>query len=134
MIKNTLRTLPTLLLLAFSGVASASAFQLGEQNASGLGTAYAGSAAIADNASTVFFNPAGMTQLKGVHISGGLVGIGSQIRFRGLNCSSGGDAGGWHGVPNAYLSWQLTPALTAGFAGSFTARLTAALPAALPGA
>ncbi|WP_306605553.1 OmpP1/FadL family transporter [Azonexus sp.] len=114
MIKNTLRTLPTLLLLAFSGVASASAFQLGEQNASGLGTAYAGSAAIADNASTVFFNPAGMTQLKGVHISGGLVGIGSQIRFRGLNGSSGGDAGGWHGVPNAYLSWQLTPALTAG--------------------
>ena len=59
--KMTLRTLPALILIAFSGTASAAAFQLWEQNASGLGTAYAGSAAVADNASTVFFNPAGMT-------------------------------------------------------------------------
>lgn len=114
MIKNTLRPLPMLLLLAFSGAVSASAFQLGEQNASGLGVAYAGSAAIADNASTVFFNPAGMSQLKGIHFSTGLVGVGSHIQFRGANGSSGGDAGGWSIVPNAYLSWQLTPSLTAG--------------------
>jgi len=58
--KMTLRTVPAMLLLAFSGVASAAAFQLWEQNASGLGNAYAGSAAVADNASTIFFNPAGM--------------------------------------------------------------------------
>ena len=47
----SLRTLPALILVAFSGAASAAAFQLWEQNASGLGTAYAGSAAVADNAS-----------------------------------------------------------------------------------
>ena len=44
----SLRTLPALILMAFSGAASAAAFQLWEQNASGLGTAYAGSAAVAD--------------------------------------------------------------------------------------
>ena len=43
--KMTLRVLPALLLAAFSGAASAAAFQLWEQNASGLGNAYAGSAA-----------------------------------------------------------------------------------------
>lgn len=48
----------------FPSSASASGFQLLEQNASGLGNAYAGSAAVADNASTIFYNPAGMTQLK----------------------------------------------------------------------
>ena len=45
--KTTLRVLPALLAAAFSGAASAAAFQLWEQNASGLGTAYAGSAAVA---------------------------------------------------------------------------------------
>ncbi len=50
--------------LAFSASAAlASAFQLLEQNASGLGNAYAGSAAVAEDASTVYFNPAGMALL-----------------------------------------------------------------------
>ena len=38
----------TLLAAAFSGVATASGFQLLEQNASGIGNAYAGSAAVAE--------------------------------------------------------------------------------------
>src|SRR3546814_2340288 len=42
--------------------AHASAFQLTEQNASGLGNGYAGSAAIAENASTIYFNPAGRSE------------------------------------------------------------------------
>ena len=50
-------------LTAMAGQASASGFQLQEQNASGLGNAYAGQAAAAENASTIFFNPAGMTRL-----------------------------------------------------------------------
>jgi len=116
--KMTLRVLPALLLTAFSGVASAAAFQLLEQNASGLGVSYAGSAAIADNASTIFFNPAGMTLLPGRQVSLGVSIIGPSYRFRnrgssgtgllaGLNGGNGGDAGGWAGVPNAFLSWQL---------------------------
>ena len=37
----TMRTVPALLLLAFSGAASAAGFQLWEQNASGIATSYA---------------------------------------------------------------------------------------------
>lgn len=114
--KMTLRTVPALLLIAFSGAASAAAFQLWEQNASGLGTAYAGSAAVADNASTVFFNPAGMTQLTGVQLSAGVAGVGPRYEFRDqTGAPSGGNAGSWAAVPNAYLSWQLTKDLFVGF-------------------
>ncbi|HSG22462.1 MAG TPA: outer membrane protein transport protein, partial [Azonexus sp.] len=118
----TLRTVPALLLAIFSGAASAAAFQLWEQNASGLSTAYAGSAAVADNASTVFFNPAGMTQLPGIQLSAGVTGVGPSYKFNNDgstgpllgNGGNGGDAGRWSAVPNAYVSWQLTPNLFLG--------------------
>jgi long-chain fatty acid transport protein len=114
--KMTLRTVPALLLVAFSGAASAAAFQLLEQNASGLGTAYAGSAAVADNASTVFFNPAGMTQLTGIQLSAGVTGVGPSYQYRSTaGVESGGDAGGWAAVPNAYMSWQMSKDLFVGF-------------------
>ena len=117
--KMTLRIVPAMLLAVFSGAASAAAFQLMEQNASGLGTAYAGSAAVADNASTIFFNPAGMTQLQGVQISLGVAGVGPSYRFdnegtTGASGGNGGDAGSWGAVPNAFLAWGLTRDLTAG--------------------
>jgi len=116
----SLRTLPALLLVAFSGAASASAFQLWEQNASGLGVAYAGSAAVADNASTNFFNPAGLTQLNGFQLSAGVAGVGPSFKFKndgttGVAGGNGGDAGGWSAVPNAYFSWKLAPDWALGF-------------------
>jgi len=117
--KMTLRTVPALLLIAFSGAASASAFQLWEQNASGLGTAYAGSAAVADNASTIFFNPAGMAQLSGFQFSAGVNGVKPSYKFRSDGSvgtgGEGGDAGSWAAVPNGYLSWQVAPDWTLGF-------------------
>lgn len=120
--KMTLRAVPAMMLFAFSGVASAAAFQLLEQNASGLGTAYAGSAAIADNASTIFFNPAGMTQLNGIQISTGVTAVGPSYEFNNKGSSGpllgtggdGGDAGGWAALPNGYLSWQVSPDLFVG--------------------
>src|SRR5574343_2074647 len=112
----TLRTVPALLLVAFSGAASAAAFQLLEQNASGLGTAYAGSAAVADNASTVFFNPAGMTELTGFQLSAGATGVGPSYQYRNnAGVESGGDAGSWAAVPNGYMSWQMSKDLYLGF-------------------
>lgn len=117
-----LRLLPAMLLLAFSSAASASAFQLWEQNASGLGTAYAGSAAIADNASTVFFNPAGMTQLGGFQLSAGITAVKPNFEFSNDGSSvpsnlsgNGGNAGDLAAVPNAYFSMQLTPSVFVGF-------------------
>ena len=57
--------------LGASTVAHSAGFQLLEQNASGLGNAYAGSAANPENASIIYYNPAGMTYLPGFNFSGG---------------------------------------------------------------
>lgn len=117
-----IRCLAVLQLLLTSGLAHAAGFQLLEQNASGLGNAYAGSAAVAENAATVFFNPAGMTRLETTEFSAGVTPIltsfkfhnnGSSIGFLG-NAGEGGDAGGWAFVPNAYLSHAMTPDLFVG--------------------
>ncbi len=110
----TLRLIPALLAVAFSGAASASGFQLmGEQSASGLGNAGAGSAAVAENAGTIFYNPAGMTELGRGSVSAGLVAVKTSFEFNndgsitpGLT-GDGGNGGNWGVVPNAYGSWQL---------------------------
>lgn len=52
-------------LTSLSGLANAGGFGLNEHGASGLGNAYAGSAAVAVDSSTLWFNPAGMLQLTG---------------------------------------------------------------------
>lgn len=114
MFMNKIKTLPAMLLLALgTGSAMAGGFQSMEQNASGLGVAYAGSAAIADNASTVFYNPAGMTRLQGMNVSLGVAGEYQRYDFNNDNSSvaggNGGNAGGWQALPNAYLSWAVTP-------------------------
>jgi hypothetical protein len=107
--------IPAVLLAALSGTAAASGFQLLEQG-SGLGNAYAGSAAKANDASTIFWNPAGMTQLQAREVSGGLTAVrpsfkfddkGSQVGDLNARVGDGGDAGGWGYIPNGYLSWAL---------------------------
>ncbi len=55
----------SLLFLGSSGSAFGAGFALIEVNATGQGNAYAGAAAHTENASTIFFNPAGLTQLDG---------------------------------------------------------------------
>jgi len=109
----TPRLIAVLVAAAFSGTAGASGFQLLEQNASGLGNAYAGSAAVAENASTIFYNPAGMTELKDLEVSGGVTAIKTSYQFNNNGSSTGvlsGDSngGGLGFVPNAYLSKALT--------------------------
>ena len=105
--------------LALAGCASfvhAAGFALIEQNASGLGNAYAGAAAVAEDASTIYFNPAGMTLLPDRQwvIAGHL--IKPKAEFSGtvsapfpVTGGEGGDAGGWALVPNAYFAFRLTP-------------------------
>jgi len=53
--------------------ASAASFKLAESSATGLGRAYAGEAALADNAATQARNPAMLTYLKGDNFSAGAV-------------------------------------------------------------
>lgn len=101
------------------GGAHAAGFNLLEQNVSGLGNAYAGSAAIAENASTIYFNPAGMSLLPGTEFSAGLTAIKPSFKFSNdgstgpggtpITGGDGGDAGKWAALPNLYLSHQLSP-------------------------
>ena len=70
------------ILLAASG-ANAAAFQLAEVSTSGLGRAYAGEAAIADNASVVATNPALMSLFKANQFSVGGVYVDSKINMNG---------------------------------------------------
>ena len=123
MIKGiSLRLIPALMAVAFSGGASAAGFQLLEQNASGIGNAYAGSAASAENASTIFYNPAGMTQLQAREFSVGVTAVNPSFKFSNgssntgalTNTGNGGDGGGWGVIPNAYLSWALNKDLYVG--------------------
>jgi long-chain fatty acid transport protein len=52
-------------LIGLTGTATAGGFALVEHGASGLGNAYAGAAAVSSDTSTIWFNPAGMSQLEG---------------------------------------------------------------------
>jgi long-chain fatty acid transport protein len=104
-------------LLAISGSAAASGFALIEQSASGLGNAYAGGAAGAEDASTVFFNPAGMSRLSGKQIAVAVHDITPSAKFSGTGASGtdmGGDAGGSTFVPNAYFTMEMQPNLKMG--------------------
>ncbi|MDD5177160.1 MAG: outer membrane protein transport protein [Sterolibacterium sp.] len=122
---NTLRLIPAMMLVAFSGTASASGFQLLEQNASGLGAAFAGSAAVAEDASTVFFNPAGMALLpKGKNVAFGLDAINTSMKFSNtasvaptlqtLHNDNGGDAGGPAFVPHGYFTMPINDQMSFG--------------------
>lgn len=57
--------------LLWSVEAQSGAFMLQQQSAKGSGRAFAGEAAIAEDAATIFYNPAGLTELKGSQAQAG---------------------------------------------------------------
>jgi long-chain fatty acid transport protein len=67
----------------FSANIFAGAFQLWEESAAGLGDYHAGAAAEANDASTIFYNPAGMSRIKHQQVSLGAVGIDLKAGFQG---------------------------------------------------
>ena len=105
-------------MLAISGAVFASGFALIEQSASGMGNAFAGGAAIADDASTIFFNPAGMSRLDGKQIAVAVHAIKPSAKFTDTGSTAaalqtkggnGGDAGSLAFVPNAYFTLEVNP-------------------------
>lgn len=64
--------------------AYAGGFQLFEQSISSLGNAYAGAAAVAENATTAWYNPAGLTLLDNVELDGvaNLINLNSEADFK----------------------------------------------------
>ena len=61
--------------------AHAGAFYIPQQSTSSLGRAFAGDAALGGDASTIYANPAGMTELKGAEAYGGITVIIPTARF-----------------------------------------------------
>ena len=107
-----------------AGSAGAAGFAIGMQNASGLGNANSGQAAAAEDASTIWYNPAGMTNLPGRQVVGAMNVINTSVKFQNngsttptgavSTAGNGGDAGGWAAPLSAYLSWQINPQLWLG--------------------
>lgn len=119
--------LSALILGFYANSVHAAGFALIEQGVKGLGNAYAGGAASAEDASTVFYNPAGMTRLKGREFVAGLHVIDPSIRFSNsdskinpllggaaLTGGNGGDGGVIGAVPNLYYSQELQNGYWAG--------------------
>lgn len=103
------------------GAASSAGFQLQEQSASGLGVAYSGMAAAVQDASTAFWNPAGMTLLPGVNVSGALHYIAPSTKFKDSGSTysafgTGGEGGENAALPALYGTWTIDPQWSVGLA------------------
>ena len=82
-------------ILALSSTANAAAFYLQEQSVSGLGTAFAGAAADTPDASTVYYNPAGMSGLgPEIYVGGSLLLPDADYDDDGSTYTSPGALGG----------------------------------------
>ncbi len=125
-----IRKIHTLILTVASlslpiGTAFGAGFALIEQSASNLGSAFAGGAASAEDASTIYFNPAGMTELGPAQAIFALHLVQPSTRFSDtgsagpggapLGSETGGDAGSLAFVPNVYYTHDLSAELKFGF-------------------
>jgi long-chain fatty acid transport protein len=94
--------------------ALAAGYQIYEQSGSGLGDAYAGAAASAEDASTLFYNPAGLSWLHGSQTVGALQAMRPTADFTNAGSTTplgaparggnGGDAGSVSIFPNRYFA------------------------------
>jgi long-chain fatty acid transport protein len=111
-----------LALAAAASPAVSGGFQILEQSASTLGVAHAGTAAAANDASTVFWNPAGQMLLDGRQASLSLSAIFPSTRFSDSGGSTyaalgdGGQGGERAWVPAMFAALPIAPNLSAGLA------------------
>lgn len=121
--------LATLAAIAAPATALAGGFSLNEQSASAMGVANAGTAANPENATTVLFNPAGMSQLSGTNLSFGAAvldidaeakksTIQVQRQIPGIPVSpaeGGGDIADPAVLPNVYMTHEVNDNVDVGF-------------------
>eukprot|EP00003_Mantamonas_plastica_P029409 TRINITY_DN6958_c0_g3_i1.p1 TRINITY_DN6958_c0_g3~~TRINITY_DN6958_c0_g3_i1.p1 ORF type:complete len:482 (+),score=69.34 TRINITY_DN6958_c0_g3_i1:5738-7183(+) len=105
----------------------AGGFSLNEQSASAMGTANAGAAANPENATTVLFNPAGMSQLSGTNLSFGasVLDIDAEAKSGSVSAidqlgnpvsgGNGGDIADPAVLPNFYLTHEVSDSIDVGF-------------------
>ena len=134
MLPNTTSLIRVSMIAALAGYdagVDAAGIALTEQSASGLGNAYAGQAASAQDATTVFSNPAGMSFLpeRRPQVVVGVAGIDANIKFSNSGGSTipaaaagtgsqpggnGGNAGSVIAVPNLYATLPVGEKLDVG--------------------
>ncbi len=100
--------------LASASLAHAAGFAIVEQSAAGLGNAYAGAAAVAEDATTIAFNPAGLAHVENrqLVLAGHVIAPSTRLKAGATVGGSpvtnlGGDAGVTALVPNLYASMPL---------------------------
>ncbi|MGL6122036.1 MAG: outer membrane protein transport protein, partial [Shewanella sp.] len=113
--KRLLTLAVTTALLSATAHVHAAGFQLAEYSATGLGRAFAGEAAMADNASAQFRNPAMLTYLTGTQMTTGAIlvmpdiDVSGEVKFGGVTqASAAKDMAGNAVIPNFYVSHQLS--------------------------
>ncbi|MGF1699156.1 outer membrane protein transport protein [Photobacterium makurazakiensis] len=119
-------SLAAALTLGMSASTMAAGFQLAEYSATGLGRAFAGEAAMADNASAQFRNPAMMTYLEGTQISMGAIYVDPNIDVEGdlsvmgnqITSTKASDIAHSAVIPNFYLSHRINEQWAVGLAFS----------------
>lgn len=121
---------------ALSGSAHAAGFGIIEQSVTGLGNAFAGGSSAATDASTIYFNPAGLTYLSGPQAVLAMHVIDPNAKFKDqgsthvttapldVNNEDGGDPGPISLVPNFYYSRPINQQWTFGIGMSAPFGLT----------
>jgi long-chain fatty acid transport protein len=114
--KRTLIGLSIAAIALSAGPAYGGGFGIGTQTGSGTGNAYAGGAAVAEDASVVWTNPAAMSLLpQGSHLSMSAHVLRPSFKFRNegstipgvLGSGNGGDGGDWAVVPTGHFAMNL---------------------------
>ncbi len=111
-------------MLVMCSTAFGGGFAITEQSVKALGNASAGGAAAAEDASTIFYNPAGLTRLPADEFIAGVHAIMLSAKFRNegsvhatglpLLGTNGGDGGALSLAPNLYYSNRVNDRLSAG--------------------
>lgn len=105
------------MLLTLPAMVQASAFQILEQSSAHLGKAFAGTGSDIRDASSVFFNPAGISKLDRSTVTVGINGIFANANFNNRNSNTNGAEGETEEigiVPNIYWTMPMSDQMTVG--------------------
>ena len=102
----------------------AAGFSITQKSVKGLGNAFAGAAAVAEDASTIYFNPAGLTRLSGNQVLAGVHFFSYSLKFsddgsttagnQPLTGGDGGNAGKVGFIPNFFYAHSISDSLKVG--------------------